>query len=588
VVLVGDDEIVPMARLVDPTRLGNEAGYAAVFDPETPFHQLLATSHFPSDAPYGDLDPIPWLDRQLYVPDLSTGRLLGGPDGIAAAVQAFVDSGGAFDPATTYAAGYDFMQDGVVGFAEAATRALAAAGGDAPELIEPADGWTSEEVLGGLDTDEPRLTALYGHFDHEAGLSAAGWEQGTDDTMTAAELADALPTGTSVALSMGCHSGLPVPESGEDPAVADDLSTAASADGRIWIGVTGFGYGDDGVVGLHERLFELYAGQLDGALSVGEALTAAEQEYFGTMGVYGMYDEKVLESTAFFGLPMYRVGSGDASRPATGLVPGDTGAPYSVASVQLRPQFDAVTRSDGATFYRAANGPTGPFESPQATQGRPVQPRLVQEVSNIGPMEGVAHGALITGLHTMLETDLEATYSTAVLRDVSGPSVGFGEVAFPGRMATVTTASDPNGVGPGADDDPHQRLVVVAGQFFGHIGTRVGTQRLFDEVDVDVLYSTADDWEAPAITAVRSATEGETAVITVEADDAGGVDRIVVVADSGGPTWVAVDLTALGDGRWVGGLELPAGATATYFVQAVDQAGNVAVTSNKGRLYQAG
>ena len=47
-------------------------------------------------------------------------------------------------------------------------------------------------------------------------------------------------------------------------------------------------------------------------MSAGDALELAKQEYFfATEGLYGPYDEKVLESTVFYGLPMYRIGTGN-------------------------------------------------------------------------------------------------------------------------------------------------------------------------------------------------------------------------------------------------------------------------------------
>ena len=80
VVVVGGDDIVPMARLDDTTRVGNETGYADEFDVNGPYYGALSTSHFLSDDPYGDLDPIEWATRRLYVPELALGRLVETPD----------------------------------------------------------------------------------------------------------------------------------------------------------------------------------------------------------------------------------------------------------------------------------------------------------------------------------------------------------------------------------------------------------------------------------------------------------------------------------------------------------------------------
>ena len=112
VVVVGGDDIIPMARLDDTTRVGNETGYADEFDVNGPYHGALGTSHFLSDDPYGDLDPIQWATRRLYVPELAVGRLVETPDEIIAQLDAFTGAAGRLDASRAYAAGYDFMTDG--------------------------------------------------------------------------------------------------------------------------------------------------------------------------------------------------------------------------------------------------------------------------------------------------------------------------------------------------------------------------------------------------------------------------------------------------------------------------------------------
>ncbi len=94
---------------------------------------------------------------------------------------------------------------------------------------------------------------------------------------------------------------------------------------------TGYGYGDQVSVGLQERLMTLFAGELDGAVSLGDALRNAKQQYFGSQGLYGAYDEKALSSTILYGLPMFAVGTEHPVRPTP---PNETtrrsGYPWSV------------------------------------------------------------------------------------------------------------------------------------------------------------------------------------------------------------------------------------------------------------------
>ena len=115
---------------------------------------------------------------------------------------------------------------------------------------------------------------------------------------------------------MGCHSGLAVSDATVGGgARAADLPAAITAGGAVYLAATGYGYGDQFSVGLQERLMTLFAGELDGAVSVGDALRNAKQSYFAGQGLYGAYDEKALSSTILYGLPMFAVGDERPVRP---------------------------------------------------------------------------------------------------------------------------------------------------------------------------------------------------------------------------------------------------------------------------------
>ena len=64
-----------MGRKPDLTTIANESTYVEFFD-NNALYGSFVTKHYLSDDPYGDLDPIPWLDRYLNVPDLALGRLV--------------------------------------------------------------------------------------------------------------------------------------------------------------------------------------------------------------------------------------------------------------------------------------------------------------------------------------------------------------------------------------------------------------------------------------------------------------------------------------------------------------------------------
>ncbi len=98
-----------------------------------------------------------------------------------------------------------------------------------------------------------------------------------------------------------------------------------------------------------------------------------------------------------------------------------------------------------------------------------------------------------------------------------------------------------------------------------------------------------DDFTRPTFRRVDATVAAGTLTLAVDVvDDRGGPDRIkrvhvlVLVDPSHGSssTWQAVDLVRNADSRWTGSIPV-SGEEIEYVVQAVDAAGNVAVTANK-------
>ncbi len=68
--------------------------------------------------------------------------------------------------------------------------------------------------------------------------------------------------------------------------------------------------GDTEAIALTERLLAIFARNLNGSLTIGQAHAFAKQQYFADLGLYGEYDYKALQAATLFGLPMYRYGNG--------------------------------------------------------------------------------------------------------------------------------------------------------------------------------------------------------------------------------------------------------------------------------------
>ena len=371
---------------------------------------------------------------------------------------------------------------------------------------------------------------------------------------------------------MGCHTGLPVDG---DPAAL--TSNVANASGTAFIATTGYGYGDNFTVGLHERLLSLVGGQLDGTLSLGMALVAAKQEYFATSGLYGPYDEKVIESTVLYGFPMVRIGEPGQHRgwkaPTVGARQGTSSAAADVAFTQTA--VGTVGVYDQATVDGVA------FD-PQVSANRPVLPRFDRDVTRVSPSgEFVpAHGVLITNLtDNTTNTAYDPVVPTAALQTSSGIERAFGTSALPARLARINTYMDVTGPKP----QRRQRLVVVPARYRAQDTDASGAGQVdtYRRVEYQLQYSTSRDYTEPEIGLVRTERTGDHVTFRVRASDTAGIARVVVLVHT--PTgWRMLDLTRT-DQTWTTSSPIPTGSE--YFVQAVDQNGNVGTANAKARYF---
>ena len=111
-VLVGGDRAIPFGRLEDYVSISNESGYAQSVGTNNELSAALGAGRILSDDPYADTTPVQYLNRQLFVPDLSVGRLVETPTEIVAALTRYRTFNGRLDPTTGTVFGYDFLSDG--------------------------------------------------------------------------------------------------------------------------------------------------------------------------------------------------------------------------------------------------------------------------------------------------------------------------------------------------------------------------------------------------------------------------------------------------------------------------------------------
>ena len=111
---------------------------------------------------------------------------------------------------------------------------------------------------------------------------------------------------SQIIFAMGCHSGLNAPDSYGGNRRGDWAQTFAGRGTAVFVGNTGYGYGDFKTVALTERLMKLFAQNLDGNSDVGRALLEAKRDYYLSSGNYQGYDEKVLQQAVFYGRRCWR------------------------------------------------------------------------------------------------------------------------------------------------------------------------------------------------------------------------------------------------------------------------------------------
>ena len=173
-VIVGGDQVIPFARLDDFTiTSANESSYADTFSQGSDLFSALNLSQMLSDDPYATTAPVPYLTRQLYVPNLSVGRLVETPDDIVRTLNNFVSPSvnGVLNPTTSLTTGYDFLYDSsttINGYMRSRFSAATAS-----SLLDnpatPGDTWSLTQLIGAfvpLTAATPSITSLNGHASH--------------------------------------------------------------------------------------------------------------------------------------------------------------------------------------------------------------------------------------------------------------------------------------------------------------------------------------------------------------------------------------------------------------------------------------
>ncbi|MEM7352669.1 MAG: kelch repeat-containing protein, partial [Acidobacteriota bacterium] len=347
VILVGDDRVIPMARIRDETVLFLEGTYPSV-DPGSDLHpdntmvgQALADDRYLSDDPLAlrrrirspdlalELDEalaLPEEERvRPIVPELGIGRLMETPQEIRAAITTYRGRNGVLDLTAlgrqVLVTGYDFLIDSGHRVRDLWASELGAA--SVGELLGQT--WcTSGSGSCGEAEQEAALLAelcndygvvsLNGHATHyEEGVPFQQFNLHGLETPEITQAACGALLPGSVVYSIGCHSGLPVAGSDEPVDHPLDLPQAMAQLGVLaYQANTGYGWGLQIGIGYGERLIELFSEEMTsgGTVIFGDVVRLAKQRYFLEVPRFDPYDEKSLLQWSLFGFPMYAVKTG--------------------------------------------------------------------------------------------------------------------------------------------------------------------------------------------------------------------------------------------------------------------------------------
>jgi len=623
VVIAGGDEVIPFKRYPDHALLASERNYVPPVQDRTSSQASLRLGYVLNQDFYGASLELPYKNTSLPLPGLAVGRLVETPAEIAGMIEAFLQAGGmAPAPSSLLVTGYDFLEDGA---RQIQQELESGSGVSADTLILPRElppthpsAWTADDLRQALLGQRHDLIFLAGHFSASSALAA----DYTTRLLAEEVAASSVDLRNSIIFSAGCHAGYNIVDPHGIPRVTrePDWAQAFARKQATLIAGTGYQYGDTDFVEYSERLYLLFSRRLrtgSGPVSVGQALTAAKQDYLaGTPQMRGIH-HKVLLQTALFGLPMLSVdmpGARLTPPGSTSIVPtplngypADPGATLGLqfADVQLSPALN--THSVELTDPSSGAAVTATYLSgPQGVLTGPAEPVLPLEVFNVGVPGTVLRGV---GFRGGSYSDMSGVLplTGAAVSEIRGVHTPFlSPVFYPIRIWSLNFMDALNVPG-GATT-----LALTPAQYrAGAVSEQTSVQRTFHNVNLRLFYSSSTSTytggavpstpalsAAPAIAHVETSESGGTLrfMVRVTANPAAGVQEVWVTYTAlSGPlsgVWQSLDLTRdpQDSTLWTGDLALggtPA-ADLRYMVQAVNGVGLVALNTNNGAFFIPG
>jgi hypothetical protein len=572
VVVVGNDLQIPFHRVPDAAAIANESTYLASAHVKlaSPLGAALLRGSILTDDLYGDKLPARWKGRYLYVPDVAVGRLLETPEEILEQIAAY-RSEPTLVASTALATAYDFLTDS----GDAIVQTMVDQG-LAPATLVSED-WNADDLRLQWVGTRQDIASVNGHFEHWRTQPAM--DTGSPPIFYNVNVANATVslTGT-VNHSMGCHGGLNVPDENRKPGIGHpDYPQVFGRKAAVWIANTGYGYGMDDAIAGSEQVYHYFQQALGSAnqVAVGEALRQAKQRYVSELGTggLGVYEEKSLIEATLYGMPMYVVDlpATVPLREAAQRERVSLGGQVSTAALNQI----AVPLTFNPTLNQTAYGQYYDIDGEvQANSGRPIQPRTSTILKDV-PSNHEIHGAIVWEANFETKPNFDP-HITRPVTDVTLPEPGFSYAGwYPNQFWSFNALGN------------ETALVVIAGQYRSRT-EHVGTERVFRSLNLQVFTSSGTDLTPPAIHQVEAdGLEKTFTVIAQVSDEDSGVKQVWVTYENTTGHWTSVPLNYVAATNLWQGAVTSALDTFSYFVQAVDNAGNTAASSNKGVYFDA-
>jgi hypothetical protein len=584
IVLVGDDRVIPFYRERDNVRGLNdlrEASYSEIGANSSVGTAIKANVSLTDDF-YAAREIRNLAGKNLYLPDKALGRLVETPAQIVSSIDRFLATG---DPTRNY---------------ELATGTALVVGGSAvqhgavnklcerlrPSLSEGLNCELNNNTWGWAAFQSRLLNPIVDYRVHVLHTGGNHWEirAGNGERIAAATVRDVgVQLNRGIAATTMSHGALNTPP---DEARPHDLPEIYLEFAEIFVGSTGYTFhARDPAEAYSGKLMNLFLWQLhqwplvEQSPTAGKAWVRAKHLYAQQIRNASEYDRKILHIATFYGLPMYRLPRGFNDSNPYPSVRVDSNMVHTAAADETITATLRLSLEQGIASLQYRSTQEGAYfvldGAVNWNPGSPAQPVYAEDLRNpMGLATTSARSVLwIGGVYTDVEQFTPLIPQTIV--DDNDTVVAVAEAAKVPEGGDVQPSLvwlDPSG----------QQIVVDWGQF----DAARNTQRLYSGLSFELIYSSSSD-QIPANVTVASG-QAATALPTVkiEADDASGVRRVVVLYTDLSGLFQTIDLEYRPDmHKWIG--RLPVLQRSLWTAQVIDGAGNVTLVTRKGDHFQA-